>query len=216
MGYREWASGDQPTEAEFDAIQRQGINPFPSTTNRDTEIVSGSRHDGMMTVVTDDGEFWVWNPDIAPSGEWVRYGRYKAWGTYTPALTATTTNPTLGTGSAQLGKWSKEGTHATVAVFLKFGSSGAAPGSGTYEISLPSECPVKTNWYGAQEFIVGNGIAIDDDTSIRYQLSVKVVGPSTIRLESDGLTGPVTEANLVAWNNNDLVLSGTFEYETEK
>src|SRR6187399_1667201 len=112
MGFRDWSTGDLPTAAEWDQLQRHGINDFTSTALRDSGIIAANRQDGMVTVVTTDGELWIWNADITPSGEWIRFGRYKGWGTYTPALTASTTNPTLGTGSTALGKWSKFGTDA--------------------------------------------------------------------------------------------------------
>ena len=88
-------------------------------------------------------------------------------------------------------------------------------GSGTYEIDLPAECPASPEWYGAEDLICGNGIAIDASTGARRAVAVKIVGATTIRLEADGLTAPVTEANLIAWDVSDLVLSATIEYETE-
>lgn len=213
MPYRDWSTGDQPTEGEFDTLQRQGINTFPDESTRDSEIVLADRVDGMVTFQEDTGEYTAWNDLI---GDWVRNGRIRAWGTYTPVLTATGSDPDLGSGPVQFGRWFKEGTHATVAVFLKFGSSGSSAGSGNYEISLPSECPVNSDWFGPIELIAGNGLSIDDSTNTRKQVAVKIVNTSVIRLESDGLTGVVTEANLIAWANNDIVLSATFEYETEE
>lgn len=57
--------------------------------------------------------------------------------TYTPALTALTTNPTLGAGSSQLGSYSLSGKIMTGAFFVAFGTSGSAIGSGAYMVSLP-------------------------------------------------------------------------------
>lgn len=211
MSFKNWVTGENPSADDFDQIQRQGINSFEDNAARDAAL-AGLEQAGMVTVQTDDGIFTVWNEVL---GDWVENGRYKAWGQFTPALTATTSNPTLGSGSTQFGRWFKEGTHATVAILIRFGNSGVAVGSGIYEISLPTECPAESDWFGANEIIAGNGIAIDDSTGIRRAVAVKVVNSTVVRLESDGLTGPVTEANLISWGTNDMVLSATFEYETE-
>lgn len=68
-----------------------------------------------------------------------------AWQSYTPALTATTTNPTLGTGSVVQGKWTRQGRMITGFVTIFFGTSGATAGSGTYNVSLPVAGAVPTS-----------------------------------------------------------------------
>jgi hypothetical protein len=216
MSWKDWVTGDTPTEAEFDQLQRQGINSFDDATDRDTDITLAKRQAGMLTVVHDTGEFNVWNPDITPSGEWVKFGRYKEWGVYTPVLTATSSNPNLGTGPVQFGRWIKEGTAARVAIFLQFGSASIGVGSGIYEVSLPTECPVAADWFTGIEIVTGAGFAIENSSGLRRQMAIKVIGTSKIRLEADGLTGPVTESNLIAWDVSDIIVSTTFEYETEK
>jgi hypothetical protein len=60
-----------------------------------------------------------------------------AWTDYTPTLTATTTNPTLGTGAVQLASYSVIGETVFYYGTIRFGTSGTAAGSGTYEVSLP-------------------------------------------------------------------------------
>jgi hypothetical protein len=57
--------------------------------------------------------------------------------TWTPALTAATTNPTLGTGSSAIGRYRQLGKQVFAFVRIVFGTSGAAAGSGTYFVSLP-------------------------------------------------------------------------------
>lgn len=60
--------------------------------------------------------------------------------TYTPVLTAVTTNPSLGSGGdfTQSGRyWLLPGGIVEVDILLRFGSSGVSLGSGTYIISLP-------------------------------------------------------------------------------
>ena len=60
-----------------------------------------------------------------------------AWTNYTPTLTASTTNPTLGTGSSTVGRYSQVGKTVTGYGAILFGSSGAAAGNGEYLVSLP-------------------------------------------------------------------------------
>ena len=62
---------------------------------------------------------------------------YPAMATYTPTLTATTTNPTLGTGSVQMGRYWETTDKVEGEIYIKFGTSGAAAGSGSYRLLLP-------------------------------------------------------------------------------
>lgn len=78
------------------------------------------------------------NKDYQYDGaSWVERGILVGWGSYTPALTATTTSPTLGTGSAQVGHYHRDGRTIYGAAKIAFGSSGAVAGSGNYKFSLP-------------------------------------------------------------------------------
>lgn len=56
---------------------------------------------------------------------------------YTPALTAVTTNPTLGSGSVQSGWYIQIGKLVVGQARIVFGTSGVVAGSGNYRISLP-------------------------------------------------------------------------------
>lgn len=60
-----------------------------------------------------------------------------AFSTWTPVLTAATTNPTLGSGSVQDGGYVQIGKLVTAWFHIQFGSSGISAGSGDYRISLP-------------------------------------------------------------------------------
>lgn len=78
------------------------------------------------------------NKDYQYDGaSWVERGILVGWGSYTPALTATTTSPTLGTGSAQVGHYHRDGRTIYGAARITFGNAGAAAGSGNYKFSLP-------------------------------------------------------------------------------
>ena len=57
---------------------------------------------------------------------------------YTPTLTASTTNPTLGSGSSRVGEYRYIGPKLVwFTVEIAFGTSGVNPGSGIYSVSLP-------------------------------------------------------------------------------
>lgn len=57
---------------------------------------------------------------------------------YTPTLTATTTNPTLGSGSSQIGRYTQVGKLVVGEANVTFGASGVAAGNGVFLISLPT------------------------------------------------------------------------------
>lgn len=227
MPNRDWVLGEYPAAAVFDAyVQQQVIALFDDATARDLPVGSDGMGDettlvdGQRATTRDDGRSWLWmvTDDPAPGdGYWVEIDRWKDWGIHTPVITvpAGGTDPTLGTGAVQFCRWTRHGSHATVALFVAFGSTGAAAGTGIYEISLPAACPVHSDWYTSQQVIVGNGIAINADDGTRKQIALKTIAADRIRLEADGLTGPVTEANLIAWANSDVVCSALIEYELE-
>lgn len=71
------------------------------------------------------------------------------WQSWTPALTASTTNPTLGSGSEQKGRWRRVENLVIATAKIKFGTSGTNPGSGTYSVSLPVPAAVSGSDGGA-------------------------------------------------------------------
>ncbi len=64
-------------------------------------------------------------------------GGYQPWTTYTPSLTAGTTNPTLGSGYAAVGRYAQIGRTVIGQGRIQFGGSGVSAGSGTYYLSFP-------------------------------------------------------------------------------
>lgn len=57
--------------------------------------------------------------------------------TYTPVLTASSVNPTMGSGSSAFGRYMRIGNFVVVWGQVVFGTSGVAAGTGDYRISLP-------------------------------------------------------------------------------
>jgi hypothetical protein len=60
-----------------------------------------------------------------------------AWESWTPALTASVTNPTLGTGSSASGKYGRVNKLVYSQGQINFGTAGVGAGSGFYLVSLP-------------------------------------------------------------------------------
>lgn len=58
-------------------------------------------------------------------------------GTYTPTLTAATTNPNLGSTGSIVGSWHRAGNKVDAWIRIHFDGTGVDAGAGIYEISLP-------------------------------------------------------------------------------
>jgi hypothetical protein len=107
-----------------------------------------------------------------------------AWQTYTPALTAVPTSPTLGSGAVQFGEWQDAGgtIHFTVRINFK---AGMAAGSGTYRIGLPAN--VAASWV-TEQAVVGNGTFYDASADQTYHLTARCI-PSSNSVVSCDLNG---------------------------
>jgi hypothetical protein len=81
-----------------------------------------------------------------------------SWISYTPQLTATTTNPTLGTGGIIEGQYIKIGNLVIGNYFIRFGTSGVNAGSGTYRVSLPSQI---SEIITGNQYVYGSGYVFD-------------------------------------------------------
>lgn len=101
-----------------------------------------------------------------------------AWTSYTPALTASTTNPTLGAGSAALGSYQRFGKDVFGTIDLSFGTSGVAAGSGVYEVSLP----VTAN---TAAVLVGDGYFLDNSANQIYLIVGRLISATTFRMYYD-------------------------------
>jgi hypothetical protein len=126
-----------------------------------------------------------------------------AGGSYTPTLTAVTTNPTLGTGSVRSGRYlhvgSSSGHEWVIYQFdIKFGSSGAAAGSGTYFVDLPVAAAATA------PLVVGAGEARDISGNIVHVLSVRFDTTTQIAFYYSGGTGSRVSAAIPwTWANDD-------------
>lgn len=98
-------------------------------------------------MVSTNGSTWTQVMDIA------------SWQTYTPTLTATTSNPTLGSGSAQTGRYTRLGNTIIGQARVAFGTSGVAAGSGEYRVSLPVTSAAYVNYQP-----IGNCVLFDSSS----------------------------------------------------
>lgn len=135
------------------------------------------------------------------------------WTAYTPTLTATTTSPTLGSGSSALGRYARLGNTVKYDYKITFGTSGVVAGSGTYLISLP--IAPSTAWSNR---FVGTGFCIDTSASGMSPVWVLVNGTASQVVMSfpgtwtGGATASVNHLNTVAWAASDEI-HGSLTYE---
>lgn len=73
---------------------------------------------------------------LAGDGSWPSLGAYIS--NYVPVLTASVTNPTMGSGANQMSRYTQVGKFVHYYGLIIFGGGGgAAAGSGLYQVSLP-------------------------------------------------------------------------------
>ena len=133
---------------------------------------------------------------------------------YTPALTATTTNPNLGaTGTAE-GYYYRIGNLINGWVKIEFGGAGAAAGSGVYIISLPVTASANIPTGAGVGCSIGSGRLWDNDGSDSWLIDAQLATNGTLRLRYDMQTavGNVTNALPFTWATADY-MTVCFSYE---
>lgn len=136
-----------------------------------------------------------------------RDGGGSAWTSYTPTLTATTSNPTLGSGSTRSGAYMQVGKMVTVRATVKFGTSGTAAGSGTYEISLP--VTAKTITTGRQQ---GTATFFDNSANDFGDGAVFIDNGATTKAKLSMDSTVVTNSAPWTWGASDQI-DFTMTYE---
>jgi hypothetical protein len=128
---------------------------------------------------------------------------------YTPALTAATTNPTLGSGSSAAGRYTQNGklVHAYGAV--TFGTSGTNAGSGNYAISLPVTMRTPVTLDGN---VLGHGYVYDSSGGIVRHVWFSYLTTTTASIRTTDGSADVTHAAPWAWAASDaLICNLTYE-----
>jgi hypothetical protein len=124
-----------------------------------------------------------------------------SWLSYTPTLTASGTNPTLGTGSTVAGKYQQDGKTVFGWAKIVFGTTGMAAGTGAYKVSLPSTVlDVAT--------AIGSGFLVD--VSAYRFTPVSIIGTGSMVWA--GTSDVVTNASPWTWAASDEIYI-QFRYE---
>jgi hypothetical protein len=195
-GFKTFTNGSILSDADLnDYLMTQAVIICTSGTR------PASPHEGMFIYETDANRYQSYN------GGWTVVGLTVV-GTYTPTLTAVTTNPTLGTGGLASGRYTLwGGKWCTLRGSITFGTSGTNAGSGQYLIALP---------FQASSAIVG-GVPATAGCVIRCAGSVAVTtafassGSTTMAMLTTGGNNVASGAP-GAWTINDY-LSFSFTYE---
>lgn len=132
------------------------------------------------------------------------FGAWTAYGSPTTILTASTTNPTLGTGSSAVAAYKQVGNVVHFRIEVVCGTSGVAAGSGTYQFLLP--VAPKAGYLAplANGFIQdGAGAAITVGTLIWSATTVAHYYQTGLAVTTHSLAGAAT--------NRRYLISGTYE-----
>lgn len=128
-----------------------------------------------------------------------------AFSSYTPALTAATTNPTLGSGSSATGRYIQIGKLVFVSGSFVFGSSGVNAGSGEYRISLPVT--------SASTIILSGTTVLFDNSATLFSIAASYYSSTTVmRIAIPTTALVVTHSSPWTWAANDqIVFSAIYE-----
>lgn len=129
--------------------------------------------------------------------------------TYTPTLTATVTNPTLGAGAVQEGLWTRLGDIVIVhSAIIRFGTAGESAGAGFYKVSLPvaaSPLPWATpiGLADVEEWGVGGAT---------WACKIGAAPYNYISIIDTGAFSEVSATVPHAWGANDYIRVGSLAY----
>lgn len=136
---------------------------------------------------------------------------------YNPALTATSTNPNLGTLPTIEGEFYVTGQLVVVWINIQFGS-GSTAGSGNYRVSVPAAYPIDTLFQSTSTPLIGN-IRIRDNSAPNEFVWAPFAGSSegsgniSIRSFSAPNSNQVAHNVPWTWAVDDRII-GTFSYIT--
>lgn len=128
------------------------------------------------------------------------------WETWTPTLTASVTNPTLGTGAVQAGRYGRIQKTVYGHAVIAFGTAGVAAGSGFYFLNLPvtAQNAVAT---------IGSGWILDTSTSLVRHVILYSDTVNRAAMWIDNSTNfAVSATNPWTWAASDQIRVD-FEYE---
>lgn len=139
------------------------------------------------------------------------------WQDYGGAWTASTTNPSIGNGSATY-RYMQVGSTVEFLIRIVFGSS-TSSGSGTYDFGLP----VAPKDHGGGRTISGVAPAIieisedgGDFSGFRYSMNAFLFATGLVRVADDGDTSGIGSGGMpgAAWRDGDfIIISGRYEVD---
>ena len=133
-------------------------------------------------------------------------GNFSAWTSYTPTLTASTTNPTLGTGSTAEGFYCQIGKSVFWRANITFGTASVNAGSGFYFISLPVTAK-------AAGFLtpMGSFVAEDVSTGTRYMGAAAYDNTTRVAMQRNA-AGAFQATDPMTWAASDYIrIQGVYE-----
>ncbi|WP_088320299.1 hypothetical protein [Kineosporia sp. R_H_3] len=174
----------------------------PIAIRSSTERAALTQFDGLLIYRIDTGRY-----EVSVGGNWLTAIDPNAWQSYTPALTASTTNPTLGTGGSITGKYIQVGKTVHFRIAVTFGTSPNA-GSGSYRFSLPVASVAITSGAGEAP---ARAMLWDSSASSRVPRAAYTFSSTIVSLldESGALVG---SAAPWTWAAGDIItIHGTYE-----
>lgn len=132
--------------------------------------------------------------------------------TYTPTLTGSGGNPTLGSGNERYGYYWQIGNLTVVNVRIQVGTTSFANGSGDVICSLPdSMAPAPAG----QIICVGNGFYLDTSASDVFALGVISNTATTVKFRHHNVTTPILGyAAPATWGQSDEISFSLFYQNT--
>lgn len=182
------AVGANDTVLMADSTQSTGLKWVPSQTPS-TQVLGDSAAEGTAdTYARGDHKHAITTPGT--------------WTDWTPAVTADSGDPTLGSGSSVLGRYIQIGKLVFAYGRISFGTSGVAAGTGTYEINYPvaAATPGVMCW--------GSAILLDNSANDRIPGAVYFLDSGEFRIvyaAGAGADALVTNALPWTWAASDVI-----------
>jgi len=207
-GFKTWVFNEEvPASAFQELVQDQVVCQFVDVATANIAL-SAVAEEGQLRAVRDVDRLQV-NKGNGTFHDLASWGNHDT--TWFPTVDATTTPPTLGTGNDLFGRTLVQGSEIKVQCRIAFGSSGAAAGSGIYQIDTPHD--IKNELHSTRECIIGQGVCYDDSTAAWRTIYAVAVGADIIRFRVEGTDDYVTDAAPWTWANDDVLFDGQISYE---
>jgi len=201
-GFRTFTAGDVLTASQVNSyLMKQSVMVFASSSARDTGL-AGNLVEGMVVYLEDSDRLTVYTGTVWRVLE-------EGVQTWTPTLTATVTNPTLGGSGVLEGHYIRHGRLLTVWARVRFQVSPpgeTAPGEGVYIVSLPfASTGVLASTGNALGSAIGSGhLRRDSDGGLNRTIGVQLRSSTSVQFMASS-NGWLTHASPWSWTNGDQI-----------